>query len=277
LYKRDVAIPVAFRPRGVIHPGAMEQPARRLLPEPPLDERIEHFWSVAWDLRGRPPRQAETLPHPTVHVVFERDRSGIAGPHTRRFVRALEERGCVFGIKLRAGCGRALLGRPVAELADRVLPLAEGLGEEARALEERVLAAIERDAGGAGEGALLAAKLCEELLRVRLPPLEAEARRARDLAALAQRDVSLLRAESLAAAAGLSLHALQRLFRVHVGVSPKAVLLRYRLHEALLRLDADERVDLAGLAQDLGYHDQAHFGRDFKRLVGRAPGEYRRQ
>jgi AraC-like DNA-binding protein len=34
--------------------------------------------------------------------------------------------------------------------------------------------------------------------------------------------------------------------------------------------------DLAGLALDLGYADQAHFIRDFKRLVGRPPAGYAR-
>ena len=34
--------------------------------------RLAHFWSVQWDLRGQPPYVAETLPHPSVHLIFER-------------------------------------------------------------------------------------------------------------------------------------------------------------------------------------------------------------
>ena len=30
------------------------------------------------------------------------------------------------------------------------------------------------------------------------------------------------------------------------------------------------------LAQELGYYDQAHFGRDFRALVGQSPSEYAR-
>jgi AraC-like DNA-binding protein len=41
------------------------------------------------------------------------------------------------------------------------------------------------------------------------------------------------------------------------------------------RLDAD--VDLATLAQGLGYFDQAHFTSDFRRLVGKSPGRYREE
>jgi AraC-like DNA-binding protein len=67
---------------------------------------------------------------------------------------------------------------------------------------------------------------------------------------------------------------MQRLFSLYVGVSPKWVIMRYRLHEAVERMTNGETVDLPGLALDLGYFDQAHFIKDFKAMVGRAPGEY---
>ena len=65
--------------------------------------------------------------------------------------------------------------------------------------------------------------------------------------------------------------ALQRAFRTHVGVSPKWVMQRYRLHEAAERLREEKPPSLAALAAALGYADQAHFARDFKRAVGQTP------
>ena len=70
------------------------------------------------------------------------------------------------------------------------------------------------------------------------------------------------------------MRALQRLFAEYVGVSPKWTIRRYRLQEAAERLAAAESVDWPALALDLGYADQAHFIRDFKRMIGRAPAEY---
>jgi len=70
---------------------------------------------------------------------------------------------------------------------------------------------------------------------------------------------------------------MQRLFARHVGVSPKWVIRRKRLHEAAERLADDDPPDLAALAVDLGYADQAHFVRDFRDLVGVPPGSYVRQ
>jgi AraC-like DNA-binding protein len=83
-----------------------------------------------------------------------------------------------------------------------------------------------------------------------------------------------LRVTDVAAEHGVSARTLQRLFRRHVGVSPKWVLQRYRLHEAAERMASGEATDLAALALDLGYADQAHFGNDFRRYVGVPPTAY---
>ena len=72
----------------------------------------------------------------------------------------------------------------------------------------------------------------------------------------------------------MSARTLQRLFRRYVGVGPKWVLQRYRLHEAAERIADGYDGDWAALALDLGYFDQAHFIKDFKALVGCSPAEY---
>jgi AraC-like DNA-binding protein len=72
----------------------------------------------------------------------------------------------------------------------------------------------------------------------------------------------------------LTTRTLQRLFATYVGVSPKWVIQRYRLHEAAEQLAADPSINQASLAAELGYSDQAHFVRDFKRIVGMTPAAY---
>jgi AraC-like DNA-binding protein len=61
-----------------------------------------------------------------------------------------------------------------------------------------------------------------------------------------------------------------------VGVSPKWVLARYRMHDAVGELDAGYAGALADLAARYGWFDQAHFTRDFSRLVGEPPSAYQR-
>ena len=65
----------------------------------------------------------------------------------------------------------------------------------------------------------------------------------------------------------LTKRTLERLFRHYVGVSPIWVIRRYRLYEAADQLDRSEIVDWPRLAADLGYFDQAHFIKDFKRSL----------
>jgi AraC-like DNA-binding protein len=67
---------------------------------------------------------------------------------------------------------------------------------------------------------------------------------------------------------------LQRIFSQYVGVSPKWVIKRYRLHEAAEQLAGGEVVDWPKIALELGYFDQAHFIKDFKTIVGESPAEY---
>jgi AraC-like DNA-binding protein len=86
-------------------------------------------------------------------------------------------------------------------------------------------------------------------------------------------DPDITRVEHLCALAGCSARTLQRLFREYVGVTPKWVLQRIRLHEAAERMVEGEG-DWASLALDLGYFDQAHFIKAFKAVVGRSPAEY---
>lgn len=86
----------------------------------------------------------------------------------------------------------------------------------------------------------------------------------------------MARANALAERSGLNKRSLQRLFQHFVGVSPKWVIKRYRLHEAVAQLQAGVPVRLAQLALDLGYFDQAHFINEFTALVGKPPGEYMR-
>jgi AraC-like DNA-binding protein len=87
-------------------------------------------------------------------------------------------------------------------------------------------------------------------------------------------DPSIARVEDLTERFGMSARTLQRLFRRYVGVGPKWVLQRYRLHEAAERIADGYSGDWAALALDLGYFDQAHFIKDFKALVGCSPAEY---
>ena len=114
----------------------------------------------------------------------------------------------------------------------------------------------------------------EALLGAVLPDRDPVAEQAAALVARITADPVLRRVDQLSAASRMSARSLQRLFADYVGVSPKWVMRRARLHEAAERADSGEPVDWASLAADLGYADQAHLTRDFTVTIGVSPTRY---
>ena len=235
---------------------------QRLLPRPDLRELVAHFWGVTWSVPT--PQLVETLSHPTVHIVFEESAEGrraeVAGIPRQKFSRVLSGSGRVFGIKLRPACFRAFHDAPAVRLTGQVVPLDEVLGPAASALAEAIFAAP------SFERQVRVAEACLAERRVIVPrPLA----RLRDLVERVATDATLQRVGELARLMSVDARTLERRFRDAVGVSPKWVIRRYRLHEAALRLERGDLVTT--VAHDLGYADQAHFARDFKTAVGMSP------
>ncbi len=238
---------------------------RRLLPSVKLSAFVAHFWWVRWELAS--PFLTETLPHPSVHVVFESPgaRVEVTGVATKRFSRTLSGTGRAFGIKFRPATFHPLAGVSLATLRDRTLPAARVLGE----LGDRLARTV--DEPMTLEEAIVRA---EEVLEPALPPLPVEVQLTRDIVERMETDRAILRVEDAADRTGLAVRTLERRFRTHVGVSPKWVILRYRLMEAVEQLKQGGNGSLADLAASLGYFDQSHFVRDFKAMVGRTPSGF---
>lgn len=82
-----------------------------------------------------------------------------------------------------------------------------------------------------------------------------------------EHDLSL---RELATLAGVSQYHFARLFRRSVGVSPHAYVIEQRLQEAA-RLLRDERLTLAEVAASVGFADQSHLSRHYRRRFGVSP------
>jgi AraC-like DNA-binding protein len=257
--------------RGVLRPelaAARFQLARRP-PSAGLAPFVEFYWILRWDLRGQPPHEQTILPHPSVNLAFEASGTRIYGVDRRLFTRSLSGSGRVFGVRFLAGCFRPFWRAPISELTDRVVPAVGIFGPEA----EETRCAIMRADTLAGADAAMTEQAEALLLSVR-PERDSAAEQAAALVARITGDPALRRVDQLAAASEMSARSLQRLFADYVGVSPKWVMRRARLHEAAERADGGELVDWAELAADLGYADQAHLTRDFTATVGIPPTHY---
>lgn len=254
-------------PRGILYPRVGEKNflLSRHAPSDDLGYFIEHYWIVDWDLTGREPYVQETLPHPCVHLVFEKDVSAIFGVIRGKFSRLLHGKGRVFGVKFRPGGFYPFFHRSVSRLTDDTIAPHEVFGAEVEELEEKLLSL--EDAGEMVEAA-------EVFLRDRLPERDETVEVVGRVVECIVSDREVVRVEDVVSRLNLNKRTLQRIFNRYVGVSPKWVIRRYRLHEAADRLAGGEVVNWPEMALDLGYFDQAHFIKDFKALVGVPPGEY---
>lgn len=266
--------------RGIVDPRGLLARVRfrRREPAPALLPYVEHYWLIDWDLAE--PYAAQVVPHPSVNLTFQYDGASgpahgaatgigeITGIGLELFTRRLEGLGRVCGVTFRPGGFRPFApGRPVSGWTGRVVPLATAWP----ALPAGVIASVLRPDAEEDRIAAL-----DAFLLSRRPAPDPAAREAMDLVGLIRRDPTLCRVADVAAAGGMSVRSLQRLFSGYVGVSPKWVLLRYRIHEALERAAGDEDVGWAALAQELGYSDQSHLARDFTATVGVPPSAYAR-
>ncbi|MEL6347385.1 MAG: helix-turn-helix transcriptional regulator [Myxococcota bacterium] len=255
--KRDTAP----SPRGaVLHPQANID-IRRVLPGAALSPFVAYFWLIRWDLPA--PTVQRVLPRPAVNLVSERDRWMVSGVQTQRYDRILEGCGAVFGVLFRPTGYAAFTDRPLYTLTDRTEDMAARMGICAETLHTELCA-------------LSDAQCCARLeaLLLRLGARACPHRAALDaLVEHARTDPSLIRAEQLASQAGVGLRTLQRRMRRDIGIGPKALLRRFRLQEAVARIE--EGTPLADLAYALGYCDQAHFCRDFTAVIGAPPSRYR--
>jgi len=226
---------------------------------------VDFYWSTEWNVPAAEGCEQEILMHPCVQLVVERGESGLFGISTGRAVKQLIGRGRAFGIRIAPGAVRCLVEGAASRWTNRCASLAQVLGERGARYEAEVLA--QRDDAGRVDCA-------ERLLSDVARPADPWTCLARQIVAAIQGERELVRVAQVAQRFDLKERALQRLFQAHVGVRPKWVIMRYRLHEALERIESGAEFDLAGLATQLHYFDQAHFTRDFTELVGCSPSAY---
>lgn len=265
---------------GILRPEQLAQfvTTRRHPPGPAVAAWVENYWSLAWDLPGGTSFLSETLPHPACSLTLERGSHPrpevgaelvvVTGVITRRFGVRVQGWGRVAGVKFRPGGLAALVGGQARGWTDRVVPAREVVASSV----VEVLTAL--DAPSDGDVDAWTEPVGVALAALSTRP-DARYERLLDIVADMLADHSLVTVAQVGRRHGTSVRTLQRWFIDYVGVGPKWVLARYRMHDVVTALDDGYAGSLADLAHAHGWYDQAHFTRDFVRLVGVTPGQYR--
>lgn len=84
-----------------------------------------------------------------------------------------------------------------------------------------------------------------------------------------QREISMA---ALARGIALSAWSFSRVFRQQIGVSPRRYLCEIRVRRAQELIESG--LPLAEIAAAVGFYDQSHLNRHFKRITGITPGRY---
>jgi AraC-like DNA-binding protein len=236
---------------------------REIGPPPELAPYVECFWISEVQTDGC----QRILPDGCVDLLFfSRGKqlvdARVVGAMTRFQDVPLRACESIVGVRFQPGMAGACLPCDIPALNDRSVPLECVLGKAASRLLENL-------------GSCSSLEACLERLAPRLVqwPKVTEVQHAIGELVRTRGHLSLTH---FADVAGISDRQLRRTCYRHSGLAPKRLARILRFRNASLRLREGAN-DLAGLAIDCGYYDQAHMIRDFRQLAGASPARYLRQ
>jgi AraC-like DNA-binding protein len=242
-------------------PGYAEWPAPLA-----LRDAVACLWAsvVPADADADVERTGLVLPDACSDLIWERGTGlYVAGPDTGP-LRIVSPPGTVFaGVRFRPGAGGAALGLPLSEIRDQRVALADLLPAAAGRVPD------DADPATAAEwildvaGTLIVGGTPDPVMTG---------------VAVMLREPSA-RVEDVAAETGLSMRQLRRRSHAAAGYGPKTLQRVLRFQRFVQRIDAPAigkageagGINLAAVAAEAGYADQAHLTRDCKALSGMTP------
>lgn len=249
-------------------------------PAPDMAGVVECYWEGWGDI---PPLKEKIMPRTNIemmfnlrgrHSVLELDGKPLASKHDGGWLSGLQRRyiliethdGSHFvAARLRPWGAWRLLREPMREVTCRVPLLDELWGDAINSFTERLAEA---------PNLYTRFDLLENHLRQRLD------RRTRADASVIEASVKLqasmgrLRIGQLCKELGISRVTLGRKFREQVGLTPKSYARVVRISALMEVLALNGPDNWAMIAEDFGYHDQAHLSHDFQEFCGSSPIEY---
>jgi len=237
-------------------PGYTEWPAPAA-----LRDAVACAWAQVTDSSAE--RAGLVLPDGCTDLIWEQGRGAyVAGPDTGPVATTMTAGTIVLGVRFRPSAGGPALGVPLSDLRDQRVDLADLRPADARRLSATLDPATAVSRTLDVTAALVADGAPD-------PAVTQAARLLRDPAA---------RAEDVAAEVGLSLRQLRRRCQATVGYGPKTLQRVLRFRRFVSRVDARPDVlDLAALAAEAGFADQAHLTRECGKLAGLTPAALARQ
>ncbi|GAA4822891.1 AraC family transcriptional regulator [Tomitella cavernea] len=260
--------------KGVVRPDRRVTMRRLGVPHD-VAALARHVWIPRWDLPAGEVLAQPVLEYPGTNVVIEPAAAALYGPQRGLSTIDLRGRSWGVGILLRPAAGTILTGRHMDEVAGATHDVPSGgrLVPAVRAVMEGEPA----DPGPAVDTAVDEAVVSQVTEWLRQFTIDEEGLLINAIVDDVESDPTLTRVADIAARFSMGQRRLQRICWRRIGYSPKWLINRRRLQEAAAVLRDDPHVQLADMAHEFGYSDQAHFAREFAAVIGTPPGAYRAQ
>lgn len=252
------------------HHTANEQPwlvlnSSRYSVLPSAHPAISHFYAFDVDQSS----DLLAVPDGCVDILFDCDSSRpsakICGTPLSAQAVQLHQQHHYFGVRFAPGIIPGFVNVLAAELTECELDLLEVSGFAQQTFERIIEAPSLRDQ----------MRLFSEHLAPRL--MGRTSRLTAMVIEQALRHRGDIRIQQLEDMSGYTTRTLHRQFTQDTGISPKAFCRIIRCQSALDTLNTQADVSFPELALGLGFTDQSHFQRDFKKLVSTTPCDYQRK
>lgn len=259
---------------GVLHPGNLRRyDARWIEPDVAVRVVVDRYWHVRWHLPDDEAIDQRILDLPAITVSIEEGDDVpapfvVTGVSSQAWMRRISGGGAVFGIRLRPAGLTVVSDLTPEQVADATVPLTPRLDADLHALVARVATENTPEARARAADAAIRERIA------RRPPPSTHLL-ANDVLDELRARVRQRTGASLGDHLGLSERTVQRALAATLGRGPKWIGRRIRLQEVALAL-ATRDDDLATIAAELGYADQAHLTSDFRATTDITPGAYRR-
>jgi AraC-like DNA-binding protein len=227
---------------------------REIAPDRAFQNAIFCLWVSV--MPGDDAEPTQVLPDACTDLIWQSGAGAfVAGPDTGPVLDARPPGTVLVGVRFRPGAGGAALGVPLDELLDQRVDAGDLPGVPRGRLPGSLSPA---------EALRRVARIGAELVTERPPdPLVLGA------AQLLARPGA--RADAVAARLGIGERQLRRRCQAAAGYGPRTLHRVLRFRRFLSRVEAGDAADLAAIAAETGYADQAHLTRESTRLAGLPP------
>lgn len=230
------------------------------------DPAISHFYSFEADQSNG---LAIAIPDGCVDILFDCDQSDprayVCGSTMEARGAELQNRHRYFGVRFAQGVLPNFLDASAADLVEHRFNLLDLVAEF-----EPFFAQIAEDMDFTSQVSIFrrfySGKLPRELSRLTESAMRVICEHKGDV-----------RIKQLEEVTGYTSRTLQRQFQSDMGMTPKAFSRIVRCQSAVHAINNQDGVVFSDLASDLGFSDQPHFLREFKKLVSTTPMNYQRR